>query len=88
MCTCVCVYVRMCIHVCVHVCADGCEGKERPGKIAHAILCHSLPCFFESRSLTEPVARLAASKPQLSPYLCLPKNTGVHSRTQLFQECL
>lgn len=57
----------MCTCVRVHVCAGGCEGKERPGKIVLAILYCSLPCSFEARSLTEPVARLAASKPQLSP---------------------
>lgn len=78
-CNCVCV-VYMCgvyvygtdLLVCVQVCTLMCGSQRR---LLGVLLSHSPPNFLETMSLTEPGARLVASKPQW--FCCLPTTSGI-----------
>lgn len=78
-----CVYIVWVRYMCVRgmqlcVCLNS-PGSQR--KMASALLYHSLSCFFEMGSLTEPCARLAGWWPAIpiSPPVSVPHISGVTS---------
>jgi hypothetical protein len=58
--------------VCVHIC--GCLRKPEEDNPCSVL--YSLTCSLKTRSLTEPTAKLAASKPKQASFLH-PSSTGI-----------